>query len=98
MVTEKSCIYQNNEYTCLKNKKVEPVTLVQMNIYQSNAHRENLSWRHFDEEPRVHERKKVKDQQSCISVLWLVKQYQVVGLYKKCLMLQITTVNNKVKI
>ena len=43
MVTEKSCIYQKNEYTCLKNKKVEPVKLVQMNIYQSNVHRENLS-------------------------------------------------------
>ena len=71
MVTEKSCIYQNNEYTCLKNKKVEPVKLVQMNIYQSNAHRENLSWLHFDDE-----RKKVKDRQSCISVLRLVKQYQ----------------------
>ena len=78
MLTEKSCIYQNNEYTSLKNKKVEPVKLVQMNIYQSNTHRENLSWLHFDDEPRVHERKKVKDWQSCISVLWLVKQYQEV--------------------
>ena len=42
---------------------VEPV---QMNTYQSNAYRKDLSWLHFDDKPRVQQ---VKDQQSWISVL-----------------------------
>ena len=48
--------------------EVEPVELVQINIYQSNTYRKELSWLHFDDEPRVQERKQVKDQQSYISV------------------------------
>ena len=39
---------------------VEPV---QMNIYQSNTCRKDLSWLHLDDEPRVEERQQVKDQQ-----------------------------------
>ena len=48
--------------------EVEPVQLVQMNIYQSNIYREDLSWLHLDNEPRVQERQEVQDQQSFISV------------------------------
>ena len=54
--------------TFLENKEVEPVEPVQMNIYQSNACRKDLSWLYFDDEPRVQEKQQVKDQQSCISV------------------------------
>ena len=36
-------IYQNNEQTSLKNKEVEPVELVQMNIYQKNTYRVKLA-------------------------------------------------------
>ena len=47
---------------------MEPVEPVQMIIYQGNTYRkEDLSWLHFDDEPRVQERQEVKDQQSCIS-------------------------------
>ena len=38
-----------------------------MNIYQSNTYRKNLSWLHFDDEPRVQEMQQVKDQQTYIS-------------------------------
>ena len=47
---------------------MEPVQPVLMNIYQSNTYRKDLSWPHFDDEPRVQEKQQVKDQQSCISV------------------------------
>ena len=40
-------IYQNNEKTLLGNKEVKPVEPVQMNIYQSNVYRKDLSWLHF---------------------------------------------------
>ena len=55
MMTEKS-YNQNNEYTSHKNKEVEPVEPVQMNIYQINTHRKDLNWLHFDDGPRVQER------------------------------------------
>ena len=45
-----------------------PVKRVQMNIYQSNTCRKDLSWLHFDNEPWVQGRQQVKDQQSYISV------------------------------
>ena len=45
--------------------EVEPVELVQMNIYHSNTFR-NLNWLHFDNEPSVPEKQKVKDQQTFI--------------------------------
>ena len=51
-----------------QNKEAEPVQSVQMNIDQSNFYRKDLSWLHFDNEPRVQERKQVKDQQSYVSV------------------------------
>ena len=43
MVTQKHLIYQNNEQTSLKNKEVEPVEPLQMNIYQSNTYRKDLN-------------------------------------------------------
>ena len=43
MVTQKHAIYQNNEQTSLKNKEVEPVEPLQMNIYQSNTYRKDLN-------------------------------------------------------
>ena len=45
-----------------------PVKPVQMNIYESNTYRKDLSWLHFDDEPWIQERQQVKDQQSYISV------------------------------
>ena len=47
---------------------IHSVKQVQINIYQSNTYRKDLSWLYFDDEPRVPERQQVKDQQSCISV------------------------------
>ena len=46
---------------------MEPVEPVQKNIYQSNTFRKDLSWLHYDNEPRVQEKQQVKDQQPCIS-------------------------------
>ena len=47
---------------------MEPVEPVLKNIYQNNTYRKDLSWPHFDNEPRVQEKQQVKDQRSCISV------------------------------
>ena len=47
---------------------MEPVEPVQMSIYLRNTYRKELSWLHFDDEPRVKERQQVKDQQFCKSV------------------------------
>ena len=51
-----------------QNKEVEPVQPVQINIYQSNAYRKDLSWLHFHNVSKLQDRQQVKDQQSCISV------------------------------
>ena len=61
-------IYHNNKYTSLKKKELEPVEPepVLKNIYQSNTNRKDLSWPHFDNEPRVQEKRQVKGKQSCI--------------------------------
>ena len=45
-----------------RKKEVEPVEPVLKNIYQSNTYRKDLSWPHFDDEPRVQEKQQVKDQ------------------------------------
>ena len=58
----------SRQSTSLEKKEVEPVELVLKNIYQNNTYRKDLSWPHFDDEPRVQENQQVKDQQSCISV------------------------------
>ena len=57
-------IFQNNEKTSpTRKKEVGPIALDQMNIYQSNTYRKDLSRLHFDEEPTVHERQQEKGQQ-----------------------------------
>ena len=55
------------ESSCVRKETVDIDILVQMNIYQSNTYRKDLSWLHFNNEPKVQERQQVKDQQSCIS-------------------------------
>ena len=45
---------------------MEPVEPVLKNIYHSNTNRKDLSWPHFNDDPRVQEKQKYKDQQSCI--------------------------------
>ena len=49
-----------------RKKEAEPVEPVPKTIYKSNAYRKDLSWSHFDDEPRVQEKQQVKDQESCI--------------------------------
>ena len=41
---------------------------VHINIQQSNTYRKDLSWLHFDDDPRAQERQQVKDQQFYIFV------------------------------
>ena len=48
--------------------EVQQVQPVQMNIYQSNTYRKDLSWPHFDDELRIQQRQQVKDQQSYLSI------------------------------
>ena len=50
------------------NKEVEPLEPVQINIYQSNIDRKDLSWLYYDDEPMVQERHQAKEQKSYISV------------------------------
>ena len=48
---------------------MEPVEPGRMNIFSKVIpYRKDLSWLHFDSEPRVQEKQQVKDQQSYISV------------------------------
>ena len=51
-----------------ENRQVEPVQPVQKDINQSNTHRKDLSWLHFEDEPRAHEMHQVKNQQYYIPV------------------------------
>ena len=64
VVWEKNCWHWHpyNELTWHKNEQVEPVQLVQMNVYQIPI--EDLRWQYFKDELRVQEKKQVKDQQS----------------------------------
>ena len=48
--------------------EVETVKSVQMNTYQSNLYRKELSWLHFNDDPMVQERQKGKDVEPCISI------------------------------
>ena len=47
---------------------MEPVEPSQMNIYQSNTYRKDLSWLHFNNEPKFQKRQQMKGQQSYISI------------------------------
>ena len=44
---------KNNMWISYKDKEVEPVEPVHMNIYQSNTYRKGSSWLHFDDEPKA---------------------------------------------
>ena len=50
------------------DKELEPVEPVQMNIYESNTYRKDLSWLHLNNGPRVQEKQQAEDQHSHISV------------------------------
>ena len=52
----------------LRKKEVQPVESFLKNIYQSNTYKRNLSWLHFNHEPRVQEKQQVKGRKSCIFV------------------------------
>ena len=67
MMKEYHTMYQHNEDNSLQNKEVEPFEPIQMKVYQKHTYRKNLSWLHFDDEPRVKERKQVNYLQSYIS-------------------------------
>ena len=55
MVTEKPCNLLDSEWNCQEIEEVELVEPVQMNMYQSNTYREDVSWLNFDDEPTVPE-------------------------------------------
>ena len=46
----------------MRKKEVEQAEPVQFNFCKSNTYRKDLSWLHFDDEPRAQERYKIKDQ------------------------------------
>ena len=48
-----------------------------MNIYQNNTCRKDLSWLHFDDEPRVQDRQQVKTNSPTYLFLQLIEQFQV---------------------
>ena len=60
-----------------KIKEVEPAQPVQMNIYQSNTYRKDLSRLHFHDGARVQIRQQVLDQQSYIPVFVTYQHIQV---------------------
>ena len=51
-----------------RKRIAQPVQPILKNIYQSNTHRKDLRWPHFNDEPRVQEKEQVKDQQPCLFV------------------------------
>ena len=56
-----------------------------MNIYQSNTYRNNLSWLHFDDEPRVQERQQVKELSKTIKNLYnVIKLWRMRKLTLEC--------------
>ena len=55
---------------------MEPVQLVQMNIYQTNTYRKDLSWLHFDDELMVQERQQVKYNSPAYLFLKIIQQFQ----------------------
>ena len=58
---------------------MEPVESVLKNIYQSNTCRKDLSWQHFDNQPRVQEKQQAKDQQPRIFILVVPIQFRREG-------------------
>ena len=58
-------------------EEVEPVQAIQMNNYQSDSYRKDFSWLHFDDEPRVQETQRVKDQYTQFGAMpsFLIKKF-----------------------
>ena len=52
----------------LKNKELEPLKPVQMDMYQSNIYRKGLILLHFNDEPEVQEKQQVTDLESPVSI------------------------------
>ena len=53
--------------------ETEPVQLVQTIIYKSNTYRQDLSWLHFNDDPRVPEKQQVKyPTHSFLQLIWHV--------------------------
>ena len=48
--------YYDNEWTSCRNKEVEPIQPVKMNIFQSHNFRKDLGWLHFYADPWVQEK------------------------------------------
>ena len=59
---------QPKRMTFHENRKMEPVWTVQMNIYQSNTYRKDLTSLNVNNEPKVQERQQMNNQQSNIPV------------------------------
>ena len=52
------------EFSCARKETVN----IEILVTSRNGDRKDLSWPHFDDEPRVQEMQQVKDQQSYISI------------------------------
>ena len=63
-----TCSDSNLSEIIKKCQNIMTRIVVQMNIYQSNNYRKDLSWLHVDDEPGVQEKEQVMDQQSYKSV------------------------------
>lgn len=59
MVIQNHGIYYNSEQTSHRNEEAEPAEPGQMNIYQGNTYRTDLSWLHFNYDSRVQLRQQV---------------------------------------
>ena len=57
-----------NEKTSHENKEAEPVEPVQMNIYQHNIYRKDLTRLYFDHEPRVQERHTLSEGETVLHI------------------------------
>ena len=59
---------QSSEQAVQKNVEEGPIHPVQINIFQRNAYKRDLDWLHFDNKPKVNEKRKVYGQQPYITV------------------------------
>ena len=60
-MTEKSCNLLEKRVNLPQEKGIE-TSLVQINIYQSNSYKNDLSWLCFEDEPRVQKRQQIEDE------------------------------------
>ena len=50
LILDIKIIGQNNDYTFLEKKEVEPTEPVQKNVYESDTYRKDLSWLYFNDQ------------------------------------------------